>query len=219
MRIRSVIVSLLILLTAIYCFSLPKTKYQSPDILNDLEIPVDLYNWNGRDVDDFNSKDDRYNFISDILARQYVNRYRESLMFLVLDAGNFHNPKVCYGSSGYSVSEVDMEEMTFNDRSILPYGLLMEKGGHRTLLVYWLVINKKLHNWTEQKFTELWYSLIGKKKVGLMVRMEIPVGRFGIQGAKNISRRFLKDLSRQLSEEDQNYLFGRARALGEEVRR
>lgn len=204
-------VTLIIILSALIIFSLtaPKTKYQGLNILKAINIPYNLYNWEGKDIGEFNTSDDRYNFISDVISRQYTSRYKETLLMLILDAGNFHNPKVCYSSSGYNVTEHPDTIIELQNKTLKTYTLEMKKENENTLLIYWLCINKQQIDWTGQKLKELWYSILGKKKAGLMIRLEIPVIRGNIAGAKNLTNRFLKDMLRNLTEEDAEYIFGK----------
>ena len=109
MKTRIYITTFLLLATIMVSFGLPKPKYVSPNILGKLDIPYSLSDWRSEDAGQTINQqkgDDRYNFISEIFARIYGTNHRESLLFIVLDAGNFHHPKVCFGSSGYQIKEL-----------------------------------------------------------------------------------------------------------------
>src|SRR3989338_8873483 len=110
---------LLLLATIFICFALPKPKYQSPDIIGTLDIPHAMRDWRSKDMAlELNLEgDDRYKFISNVFARLYGNRYVENLLFLVLDAGNFHHPKVCFASSGFKIRELDDTEFSIRNRT------------------------------------------------------------------------------------------------------
>ena len=130
MKTRLYITILLLLATIVICFALPKPRYESPDILGMLDIPTSMRDWRSKDMaKELNLKqDDRYNFISEVFVRFYGNRYGESLLFLVVDAGNFHHPKVCFGSSGFTVQEMDDTELSTGNRTFKAKTLLARKG-------------------------------------------------------------------------------------------
>ncbi|MDD5347328.1 MAG: EpsI family protein [Candidatus Omnitrophica bacterium] len=200
----------LIAATAAASFLLPKAKYTSPDVLSKLSIPEKFYYWSSRDTSaDFNPNDLRYNFISRVFAREYRNKYGQRLMFLVLDAGNFHNPKVCYRASGYTATDLPDPVYKLKDRTFKANAVFFDKPGESCVIVYWITINKKRVDWTGQKILQLWYSLFNREKVGLMVRMDIPATRATIDSALKLSREFIQHLAPELPAEQQDYLFGK----------
>ncbi|MCA9406041.1 MAG: exosortase-associated EpsI family protein, partial [Candidatus Omnitrophica bacterium] len=105
---RAVLISIMLILTMVISFLVPKPKYEGTNILDNLNIPKSFPGWRSYDISkELDLKDERYNFISDAFARVYLNRKGEAILLLVLDAGNFHNPKVCYTSTGFNVQELD----------------------------------------------------------------------------------------------------------------
>lgn len=211
MKFRLYITIILLLTTILICFALPKPKYQSPDIIGTLDIPTSMRDWRSKDMArelDLEG-DDRYKFISNVFARLYGNRYGESLLFLVLDAGNFHHPKVCFGSSGFKMRDLDDTEFSTGDRTFKAKTLLARKGSGGFVVIYWMVINKQRVGWTEQKFQQLWYQLFNKEKIGVMGRLDIPVEGDNTQPAINLAQKFIRDLSRSVPEDDAEYMFGK----------
>ncbi|MFA5148066.1 MAG: exosortase C-terminal domain/associated protein EpsI [Candidatus Omnitrophota bacterium] len=207
-----IIITLLIAAMAI-SFALPKWKYKGAYTLSKVSIPYSMTGWQSMDVSgSMKSKmkdQEVYNFVGDVFARVYRNFLGEQLLFLVLDAGNFHNPKVCYGSSGYMITELDDIELEANGRKFKAHALSMEKDGEGLTMVYWICIDKRIVGWTEQKFIELWASIMQKKKAGLMVRLDIPTRKDGTDTSLRLARDFVKDLSRNLSPGQSEYIFGK----------
>ncbi|MFH1238872.1 MAG: exosortase C-terminal domain/associated protein EpsI [bacterium] len=207
---KNLIVLTLIILTAAASFLLPKTKYTSPDILGQLRIPEKFHYWASKDVSaEFNPNDLRYNFISRVFARQYVNKYKQYLTFLILDAGNFHNPKVCYGSSGYKSRDLDIPRIKIKNRALKATAVFFEKPGESCVIVYWITINKKPVDWTGQKLLQLWYSLFNKEKAGLMVRLDIPATPQTVDSALKLAQEFISQIASQIPPDQQDYLFGK----------
>ncbi len=191
-------------------FLLPKPKYQSLNILTELKIPTEFGDWTSIDLSkELNLQDDRYNFISNVFARLYKNSQGNQLLFLILDAGNFHNPKICYTRSGFSVKDLGDVNFSTSTAAFKANALYMQRHNQGIMMFYWLCIDKKIVNWTGQKITELWSSLLNQKKVGLMVRLEIQTR--GESGKKYLAlgREFISSLNGYLTAEEKEYLFGK----------
>lgn len=208
---RQYILIFLLLVTILVSFGLQKPKYVSPNILGKLDIPYSLIDWRSEDVSNAIKQqgDDRYNFISDIFARVYGTRAGKSLLFIILDAGNFHHPKVCFGSSGYKIEELEDTEFDIPLGTFKAKTILALKGDVGFVLVYWMVINGKEVNWTEQKIKQFWFSLLNKQKEGLMMRLDIPVTDGNPKDAISFGQSFIADISSEMSDEDQEYIFGK----------
>ncbi len=207
---KHLIILILLILAAATSFLLPKTKYHSPDILSQLKIPPSFHYWASKDISNtFNPADLRYNFISRIFAREYVNKYRQRLVFLILDAGNFHNPKVCFGSSGFKITDLPSQEIKIKNRVLKTHAAFYEKPGESYVIVYWICINKKTVDWVQQKLLQLKYSLLEKEKVGLMVRLDIPATSQTIDSALKLAREFLTQIEPEIPQDQAEYVFGK----------
>ena len=197
--------------TALLSFGFPRSKYVGTDMLSRLQVPSQMKSWNSRDVSGaFDLKDARYNFVNSVFARQYVSDLGEYLVFIILDASNFHHPQICFGSSGYGVKPAGDLEINANGRRFKANALFMNKKQGSMLVVYWISIDKKNVDWTEQKFNQFFYSLFNKKKIGLMGRLDIPASEENIQKALRFAKDFISDVSRNMKPEDADYLFGTA---------
>ncbi len=165
----------------VYCFLFPRTKYTSSEVFSRLEIPYTMNSWQGIDIrDEWNLEDKKYNFISQILERRYVNAHDKNLFFSILNAGNFHNPKICSA----------------------------QKNTEGFLLIYWICIDKGIVDWTKQKIKELYFSLFNKNRVGFMIRLAIPSTEDTLEDALTLAQEFVRDLYRGLTPKDADYIFG-----------
>ena len=207
---KHLIILALIILTAAGSFLLPKTKYRSPDILSKLNIPGNFYYWNSKDISNtLNPNDLRYNFISRFFAREYTNKYYQKLSFLILDAGNFHNPKICFGSSGFKITDLPGQEIKMNNRILKTHAAFYEKPGESYVIVYWICINKKTVDWAQQKLLQLTYSLFNKEKTGLMVRLDIPATVQTTDSALQLAQEFITQIAPEIPPEQADYIFGK----------
>lgn len=218
MNKKTAITIILITATILVSFALPKPKYKSPEIFSKLNIPAEFSGWTSTDVSkQIGLGEGLYNFVSEVFARQYTRRLfylltgkkEESLAFLILDAGNFHNPKVCYGASGFDTRELPDIEFNAAGRKIKANAVYFEKGGRGTIIIYWICIDKKQVDWTGQKFIELWYTLFQKQKVGLMVRIDVPATLQTPDKSIDLAKQFVSEVASKLTPEDADYLFGK----------
>ena len=178
-------------------------------------MPVSAGEWTSEDVggDILDEGDDKYNFISDVFARIYGIPSGHSLLFIILDAGNFHHPKVCFGSSGYQIKELEDTRFDINDRAFMAKTILAEKSDEAYVLIYWMVIDGNRVNWAEQKIKEFFRALLNKRRTGLMMRLDIPldvpVSEGNAKAAIDFARVFISDIASEMSEQDRLYIFGK----------
>ena len=207
-NIKYILAASLIGIAILIAFALPKPKYQGINILKQINIPKAFGQWTSKDVSQtLNINDQRFNFISGILARAYTRSDGASLLLLILDAGNFHNPKVCFGSSGYKITELEDQKIEACGRSIKATTLFADKSQEGYVLMYWLCIDKQITSWTGQKTKELFTSITGKKKAGLMVRLDIPVNPQSPESSVTLGQQFLTEFSTHLSQQDLTFIF------------
>jgi len=209
---RPLLVLILLACTALIAFTIPKAKYSSPDILSRLRIPAAFENWESKDVSgQINTNDLRYNFISEVFARIYANHSTDqALLFLVLDAGNFHNPKVCFSGSGYAARDLDPVTFKIKNRVLKTNAVFFSKPGESFLTLYWITVDKQRVDWAGQKWLQLWHSLFNRRQISLMMRIDIPCGSSGtIPDPVAYAQPFLDGLTSGLSPDDADYLFGR----------
>lgn len=209
-KILAVIVLLVFAILASY--SLPRAKYMGTGFISELNIPKEISGWTGKDVTlevGLNMDEEKYNFVSGALAYQYVNNAGKRLLFIILDAGNFHHPKVCFTGAGFEISERPETEFHLQDQTLKTHTLFTERGSNNNISFYWIVIDKDIaHEWIEQKAKQLFFSIFGKKRVGLMVRIDIPIIESNIDEAAYLAQDFIYNLRQELPSEKADYIFG-----------
>lgn len=192
-------------------YGTPAVKHKNPKIIGSLGIPQAVQGWESEDIsDEINLTDEKYNFISNIFARLYSDHYGNNVLFLVLDAGNFHNPKVCFGSAGYKTVELPETELRIAGRPLKAQTVFFEKpDGEGYLVLYWLCINKKPVDWAQQKLIQLRNSILNKRETSLMIRIDVPAEKNSIQDSIETSRDFLSVISSKISPDQADYIFGK----------
>ncbi|RJQ18392.1 MAG: EpsI family protein [Nitrospiraceae bacterium] len=213
MHIYKFYITIFLLSVGLISFFLPKAKYEGTGFISQLKVPHSTSEWSGQDVtEQLNLTPDSsvFNFISDALAYQYVNKQGDKVLFIILDAGNFHNPKVCYTSAGYKIEELDDTEFQLQNGTLRTHTLLTEKGNESFLTFYWISIDKDIaHQWIEQKLKQLYFSMFNKKRVGLMVRVDIPLSKNDMPKSVSIAKDFIRSMSYALDPTYASYILGR----------
>jgi hypothetical protein len=209
---KSLVVIILLLSAILINFIFPEIKYTGTTFLSSLTVPDKISDWQGTDVKaklDLNNPGDTDDFISTALAYQYINKHGEQLLFIILDAGNFHNPKTCFTSAGYKIRDLPDTEFHVSGHTFKSHTVYIEKGNDSYLSTYWIIIDKKIvHEWIEQKLKQLYFSMFNKKRVGLMVRVDIPAREDQIGRALITGKEFIHDLSLSLQSTQSDYIFG-----------
>ena len=211
-KTRFIIVIAIVLSTLIVSYAIPKPRYIGTGFISQLELPDSISEWHGKNVSsalelDFDK--DWNKFISEVLVYQYANSEGNKLHFIILDAGNFHHPNVCFTAAGFKLKELEDTELNILDRTLKVHAVFTEKGQERSLSLYWIVIDKKLtHEWIEQKIKQLYFSLFNRQRIGLMVRIDISADENNVDAAKETAQKFITALSREIPAEKAGYLFG-----------
>ncbi|MBI5056286.1 MAG: EpsI family protein [Nitrospirae bacterium] len=206
------VVIILLLSGAVLSFAFTKEKYVGTGFIAKLDLPVVVAKWRGENItEEVNGSIQRStaNFISDMLSYQYTNNEGKKLLFIILDAGNFHHPKGCFTSAGFNIRELDDTEFNVMGRRLQTHTLFTEKGEEKFLSFYWIIIDKNIvHEWIDQKIKQLYFSLFNKKRVGLMVRIDVLTDKDKMKDSMIIAKDFINDMSKTLHQEELDYIFG-----------
>ena len=209
------IAAYLVIAAGCFCvYFTPQAKYEGKEVVLSVmeDVPENFGRWRGKNmsmkIDDENPV---YNFLSKAFARFYEDRYlpQKGLFFMMVDAGNFHHPRVCMQAGGVRTESLAPRAINVGGREILVQLVLTEGKDSGSLIVYWICIDKKvLRRWIDQKAHQFIYSLFNKKSVGLMVRADIACSRDSIDEGVKYAEKFFSDMYRNFPEESREYLFG-----------
>ncbi len=212
---KYLIVIILLLSAILLSFTFSRTKYTGTNFISHLEIPYHISGLVGQDVKealDLNTEDEKYGFISEALAYEYTNYEGNKLIFIILNAADFHHPNVCLTGAGFKIKELRDTEFNISGRSFRAHTLYSKKGEESFLSLYWISIDKKIANeWIEQKVKQLYFSMFNRKRIGLMIRIDIPVKDENIDTALTLARQFVSALESSLPPEKAEYIFGKIR--------
>ncbi len=216
LRSKSFRIFIILAAAGAIAFGLPIPKYKSTDVLDTLNVPMSFGEWTGRDFETGQKlMDEKYNFINALFLREYKNPQGREIYLYLLDAGNFHNPRVCLTGAGFKTR--DLEDVAFKfkpssrvkDQAFNGNSIYINKGNEGALVTYWMIINGHKVSWIQQRTIELWYSLIGKRKAGLMVRMDTPTNDADLPYAREAVQSFLFALEEAVTPNDRWFIFGR----------
>ena len=212
---KNIIVIAILLSVILLSYTIPRARYAGTDFITNLDIPFTFNDWQGKDVSDvlnIDAADTNFNFINEARAHSYVNSSGQNILFIILDAGNFHHPKVCFTGAGYKIKEMPDTEFDLPGRVFKAHTLFTERNSNTFLSFYWIVIDKNIaHKWIEQKLKQLYFSMLNKKRVGLMVRIDIPTKEANIEDSVNLAKRFVNNMALSLPPEQSDYIFGKRR--------
>ncbi len=201
------------LLAATYGLTLlaPKAHYRgTPDLVSSMAVPRYADGWLGSDVSKkLNLQEDRFRFISRAFAREYTDPEGHSLLLLILDAGNFHHPKVCFSNSGFTVRDLPSTTIEAAGRTLRVDPLYADRRGEGFVVLYWMVINNQRVDWSRQKWLQLWYSLLNRQRAGYMVRVDVrTASEEEIPASMDRARHFILQTFSQIPEPIASHLTG-----------
>jgi len=212
-KLNFAIVGLFLVLCVSVVYFTPRAKYAGKAIAAEVldSIPKDGRHWQGRDIEDIGNdlESEVYSFISRVFARQYVSKAspEQSVFLIVLDAGNFHYPKVCFQGAGFISEELPQRELNLPGGKLKAHLMLSKKKNEQLLSIYWICIDKEIvPTWAQQKIKQLYYSLFNKERVGLMVRIDIAVTG-NIDKSVEIAQAFLNDIYQATPPQYRDYIF------------
>jgi hypothetical protein len=223
-KTKSLIVIAIIFISIAVSFGLPKSKYQSFDIIRYLNIPLSFESWLGEELPnneeeikkwDFINKSKQYYFYK-IYGPDLYHNYSflkedgNQIYFSLLNAGNFHNPKSCYTGIGYKPRYEGKTNITLGKNTVLQFETyLMLKENNTLLTTFWMCIDGKRVNWVEQKLHELTRSITNRQSINVSARIDVPTNPENSDNALAVTKNFIRDLYGTLDENKKVYIFGK----------
>jgi hypothetical protein len=185
---------------------MPKPKYVSQDIISQIKIPYTFSEWHGKDI---NIDYVKYKLPDKTLIRQYINTKGGNLFLIIYEGKSVHNPQLCFTNSGFSVRELDYTNFTVSGRKIKAITFYSDKPEEQILTIYWISMDKEIiSNWVQHRIKQ-YLSLLKKRRIELLIRLDIPTGKDKINNAIILAKQFIQDLSQELSPQEVDYLFGK----------
>jgi len=211
-KIKFIIVLTILSLSIFARHVIPVAHYKSTDFIKNIKLPSTVGNWTGKDIStqlDLDFDKDWNKFISQYLIYEYTSIAGKKITFILLDAGNFHDPKVCFTASGFKITELEKTDLTVSDRNIKAHALFTHKEMASSLSLYWIIIDKKIvDSWMAQKISQFFYSLFNRQRVGLMVRFDIPSEKDNMQENVLLIQDFINRLIHTLPTDQAIYITG-----------
>lgn len=200
--------SILIVAVIFISYGTPRdTRHQPSNVLKKINLPLLAGDWQGEDVDEkLNLGEGYYAYIADMKTLKYVNPKGERIFFTLMDAGNFHHPRLCFQGAGYEPEDLPDTHLGANIHAPTIY---FKKKNASTLLFYWMATDKKIVNWAEQKAKDFWNSIIGKKRVGLIARLDIYTPPSKIPAATDAAKDLIANIRAVMPADQAEYIFGK----------
>ena len=139
-----------------------------------------------------------------------MNKDGGEVFLSLLNAGNFHNPKICYTGIGYKPRYEGEYNIILGKKTALRFdSYLMLKKNNNLLTTYWMCIDGKRVNWMEQKVSELICSLTGKKTINILARIDVHTNPGNTDKALAVTKDFIRALYEKLDKNKTAYIFGK----------
>lgn len=206
--------SILLVLTLAASLLSGKAQFKSIDVVSQLNIPLHFNRWQGQNAPNaYQTESQKPDFIAKTLLLYYWIPDEANLSLLLINAGNFHNPRTCYTGSGYTPKEYANLEIELSKNVALKgESYIMQKSETEAFFTtYWMIVDGRRVDWLEQKFKEFFFALINKRRANLMVRIDVPlyeVNQEVFKWAENVTRLFIQDLYKASDTQDKYYIFG-----------
>ena len=152
-------------------------------------------------------------FLNDVLYRIY-ERQDGKVVALAIAYGadqrqNFsiHAPEGCYRASGYDVTSLGLTRLSLPDMPLKQ--LFAQKDKATESVQYWIVLNGAVvTNHFERKFKQFYYSLIGARAGGVLVRVSSLTSSNDSARNFDVQKEFITSLYGALNGEQRIVLFG-----------
>lgn len=115
---------------------------------------------------------------SQVLSRTYINGKGERVMLSIAyggdqsDAMRAHRPESCFPAQGFTVSALQMGEITVRSGTIPVRRMVAVRGQRVEPITYWIMVGEKpARNGMEQKLAQLQYGFHGRIPDGMIVRI------------------------------------------------
>lgn len=186
------------------------TRQLEPDLTL---IPSQIGEWQlvreEKGITDSESK-----FLNDVLFRTYGRPDGKTLSLAIAYGGDqrqyfsIHAPEGCYIAAGYDVTSLGVVQM---EHPALELKEMVVKGPSNRMepVQFWIVLDGKIvTNHFERKIKQIYYSLIGTKSDGILVRVSSEATDNSFHKDFHLQRQFIAALYRQLNPDLRSVLFG-----------
>jgi hypothetical protein len=210
-KTKSLIIIAILSISIVASFCFPKTRYQSFDIIEYLNIPLSIKNWSGSEMPNNDEKlKKNFNFINNSKQYYFWKEDGTEIYFSLLNAGNFHNPKICYTGIGYKPRHEGTHNIKLAKNTTLQLETyLMLKENNTLITTFWMCIDGKRVNWVEQKLLELTRSITNRQSINVSTRIDVPTNPENSDNALAVTKNFISDLYETLDKNKKVYIFGK----------
>ena len=153
------------------------------------------------------------------LSRTYVNPQGQRIMLSVAyggdqsDATRAHRPEVCYPAQGFQIVSSSTGAVQVAGRDVRVRRLVAKAGGRIEPITYWVITGNEVSlTGTEQKLTQMRYTLRGVIPDGMLVRVSSIDGNY--EPAYALQAKFIDGLTSALPTAYRDRVIGSAPGQG-----
>ncbi len=152
-------------------------------------------------------------FLNNVLFRVYERGDGKEVVLAIAYGAdqrqNFriHAPEGCYRAAGYDITTLGLCRL---GRPAIPMKqIFADKGKSGEAIQYWIVMNGEVvTNHYERKIRQLWYSLMGTRAGGVLVRISSPSTGKDLPALFAMQQEFITALYGAVDGEQRKMLFG-----------
>jgi EpsI family protein len=194
---RFLIVSTLLLITAIITFGAYSTKSYS-GILYTKDIPLIVGNWFGSDL----KIDERtYEILEtrDLIMRKYINANSDSVILAVIFSQNnrkiAHPPEVCFTGAGWVKTDRGSEKIIIEGYEFVMNRLILQKDTYTQIALYLYKSGKRLTpNYFFQQINIILNGALHKDTSNALIRISVLSSESNIEKSIILAKEFAKEI-------------------------
>ena len=211
-RLKQIVVIGLVIATGLfsYSFSISRTAQGSSVDLS--SIPREVGDWQMKSEQTQMSSFE-LGFLNNTIFRIYERPDGKTIALAVAYGAdqrqNFsiHVPEGCYRAAGFDVTTIGLAQLSIPDMPIKQ--LVVQKEHDTESMQYWIVLNGKVvTNHFERKIKQIYYSLLGARAGGVLVRVSSVSSSQDTVLDYEMQKEFIAELYNSLTFEQRRLLFG-----------
>jgi EpsI family protein len=202
----------LVAATAVFCLFFRVERAVSGPVVDLSGLPQEVGPWRmlaeKAQPSDFESR-----FLNNVLYRSYQRPDGGSITLAVAYGAdqrqNFsiHVPEGCYRAAGFDVTTLGLSSLV--DPALPMKQLHVRKDNDAEALQYWIVLNGAVvTGHFERKLKQFYYSLLGARAGGTLVRVTSPTNGRDITRDYELQKDFIGNLYKSVTPEQRRLLFG-----------
>lgn len=221
-RHKQIVVICLVIVTGLFSYGFSIGRVDQVSSVDLASIPQQVGDWHMKSEQTQMSSFEQ-GFLNNSLFRVYERPDGRAIVLAVAYGAdqrqNFsiHVPEGCYRAAGFDVATIGLAHLSIPEIPIKQ--LVVQKEQDTESIQYWIILNGEVvTNHFERKIKQIYYSLLGARAGGVLVRISSACIEKDFARNYEIQTEFIADLYKSLNSEQKRLLFGDEKILGHLIR-